>query len=183
MTSSSSPISLSPLDSHFSPVWSPGTEGSKVSGTWDQGSGSFMRLSPFVSPMPLQTTMSRVYQFDHAQEAFLDGPDGTTHPFVPSEPCIPDQLLKFGAAVKISVTSATTSGTADITGSVQAGGSATLETDAPEPEEEKKKSSKSKGKRKASKEKHSSKEGKSSKSSKGVFDAAPVEISTAGTTQ
>ena len=145
MTSSSSPISLSPLDSHFSPVWSPGTEGSKVSGTWDQGSGSFMLLSPSVSPVPLQTTMSRVYQFDRAQEAFVDGPDGTIHPFVPSEPYIPDQIFEFGAAIKVSVVNSSTTRTVDVTGSV---GANPVEATAPHLgenlEAEKEKASKSK---------------------------------------
>ena len=128
--------------------------------------------------------MSRVYQFDRAQEAFVDGPDGTIHPFVPSEPYIPDQIFEFGAAIKVSVVISSTTGTVDVTGSV---GANPIEATAPHPgeslEAEKEEASKSKGKRKASKEKRSGKKSKSSKSSKGVFGTAPVEASTAGSAQ
>ena len=119
-SSSSDPVSLCPLNSLFSPGWSPGTEGSRVDGTWDQGSIPFLLLSPTVSPMPLQASMSRVYEFDPVFKTFLDGPDGTIQPYDPPDPHSPSRLDEFGLTVNVSVISSAITGTIDVTGSVGA---------------------------------------------------------------
>ena len=119
-SSSSDPVSLCPLNSLFSPGWSPGTEGSRVDDTWDQESIPFLLLSPTVSPMPLQASMSRVYEFDPVFKTFLDGPDGTIQPYDPPDPHSSSLLDEFGLMVNVSVVSSATSGTIDVTGSIGA---------------------------------------------------------------